>query len=57
MKSEAFPEEQRLYTLLSREVKYLRHRLDENTILDEMDSCLEAEMLRKIPKGASEMYL
>jgi len=36
---------------------YLHSRLEEDTILDAMDSNLEAEILEKIPEDVSEMYV
>ena len=38
-------------------IGYLRTRLKEDTDPDAMDSSLEAEILRKIPKDISEMYV
>ena len=38
-------------------ISYLRSRLDEDTISDAMDSSLEADILKKIPKEISEMYV
>ena len=38
-------------------VRYLRNRLDEDTVPDAMDSSLEADILKKIPEGISEMYV
>lgn len=46
---------QKLYTGHPREVKYPWCSLDENITPDAMGSRLEAEILKKIPKGASEM--
>ena len=37
--------------------RYLRSRLDEDTIPDAMDSSLEADILKKIPENISEMYV
>ena len=37
--------------------EYLRTRLKEDTNPDAMDSALEADILRKIPKDISEMYV
>jgi len=38
-------------------IRYLRSRLEEDTTPDAMDSCLEADILRKIPEDISEMYV
>jgi len=38
-------------------IRYLRSRLDEDTIPDAMDSNLEADILKKIPEDISEMYV
>jgi len=38
-------------------IRYLHSRLEEDTILDAMDSSLEAEILKKIPEDVSEMYV
>ena len=38
-------------------IKYIRSRLEGDTIPDAMDSSLEAEILKKIPEGVSEMYV
>ena len=38
-------------------IRYLRSRLDEDTIPDAMDSSLEADILKKIPEDISEMYV
>ena len=38
-------------------IRYLHNRLDEDTILDAMDSHLEAEILKKIPEDISEIYV
>ena len=38
-------------------ISYLHSRLDEDTISDAMDSSLEADILKKIPKEISEMYV
>ena len=38
-------------------VRYLNNRLDEDIIPDAMDDSLEAEILRKIPKDISDMYV
>ena len=36
-------------------IRYLRARLDEDTVPDAMDSSLEADILKKIPEDISEM--
>ena len=36
---------------------YIHSRLDEDTTPDAMDSSLEADILKKIPEGISEMYV
>ena len=36
-------------------IRYLRSKLEEDIILDAMDSSLEAEILKKIPEDVSEM--
>ena len=38
-------------------VRYLRARLDKDSILGAMDSDLEADILRRIPESISEMYV
>ena len=38
-------------------ISYLRSRLDEDATSDAMDSNLEADILKKIPKDISEMYV
>ena len=38
-------------------IRYLRSRLDEDTIPDAMDSSLEADILKNIPEEISEMYV
>jgi len=38
-------------------IRYLRSRLEEDTIPDAMDSSLEAEIMKKIPEDVSEMYI
>ena len=38
-------------------IGYLQTRLDEDTIPDAMDNCLEADILEKIPDNVSEMYV
>ena len=38
-------------------ISYLRSKLDEATISDAMDSSLEADILKKISKDISEMYV
>jgi len=38
-------------------IRYLRRRLEGDTTPDAMDSCLEADILRKIPEDISEMYV
>ena len=38
-------------------IRYLRSRLEEDTIPDAIDSSLEAEILKKIPEDLSEMYV
>ena len=38
-------------------IKYLRPRLEEDTTPDAIDSSLEADILNKIPKDISEMYV
>ena len=38
-------------------IRYLHSRLEEDIIPDAMDSSLEAEILKKIPKDVSEMYV
>ena len=38
-------------------IRYLHSRLEEDTILDAMDSSLEAEIMKKIPEDVSEMYV
>jgi len=38
-------------------VRYLRARLDKDTILGAMDSDLEADILKQIPESISEMYV
>ena len=38
-------------------IRYLRSKLEEDTIPDAMDSSLEAEILKKIPEDVSEMYV
>ena len=38
-------------------IVYLRVKLGQDPTLDAMDKCLEAEILEKIPKSMSEMYL
>ena len=38
-------------------IEYLRLRLDEDETPDAMDESLEADILEKIPKNMSEMYL
>ena len=38
-------------------IRYLRSRLEEDTIPDAMDSSLEAEILKSIPEDVSEMYV
>jgi len=38
-------------------IGYLRSRLDEDTIPDAMDNNLEADILKKVPGGVSEMYV
>jgi len=38
-------------------IRYLLSRLEEDTTPDAMDSCLEAEILMKIPEDVSEMYV
>jgi len=36
-------------------IRYLHRRLSEDTTPDAMDSCLEADILKKIPDDISEM--
>jgi len=36
-------------------IRYLRSKLDEDTVLDAMDSSLEEDILKKIPEDISEM--
>ena len=38
-------------------IRYLRSRMEEDTIPDTMDSSLEAEILKKIPEDVSDMYV
>ena len=38
-------------------IRYLRSRLEEDTTPDAMNSCLEAEILEKVPESVSEMYV
>ena len=38
-------------------IRYLRSRIEEDTIPDAMDSSLEAEILKRIPEDVSEMYV
>ena len=38
-------------------IRYLRSKLEEDIILDAMDSSLEAEIMKKIPEDVSEMYV
>ena len=38
-------------------IRYLHSRLKDDTTPDAMDSCLEADILRKIPEDLSEMYV
>ena len=38
-------------------IRYLHSRLEEDTIPDAMESSLEADILKKIPKDISEMYV
>ena len=38
-------------------IRYLQSKLEEDIILDAMDSSLEAEIMKKIPEDVSEMYV
>ena len=38
-------------------IRYLRSRLDDDTTPGAMDSRLEADILKEIPKDISEMYV
>ena len=38
-------------------IRYINNRLDEDIIPDAMDDSLEADILRKIPKDISDMYV
>ena len=38
-------------------IRYLRSKLDEDTVPDAMDGSLEADILNKIPEDISEMYV